>query len=223
MNILAFDTSSEILTITLSTKCGEIKRFDSQSGFKHSANLAAEVKNLIEGSGCSFSDLDMIACGRGPGSFTGIRVGLASLKAFASASGAKVLGLSSFRGALHDLPEDAPLVAPLLDARKGNIYTRIYRQQAPGEFISESGHILSDWRSFSGKLTEEVLFFGSGVESYRQDVESCPLARTQPGIKYEISSEILLEEARRRSEEASEDIDSISPLYLYADDCAVKK
>ncbi len=222
MKILAFDTSSEVLSIALYENTVRAGFFHSCCGLKHSEKFAQEVKDLIRSAGWSFKQLDLIACGAGPGSFTGIRIAISSMKAIASVSGAKVLGLSSFLGSLHGMPEDATLVAPLLDARKGNVYCQVFRRQTSGNYIAETGHMLKKWDMIACELEEEVFFFGDGVDKYLDELKSCENARIDIEKKYIVRADILALEAFKKSESAVEDVDSVEPMYLYPKTCTVK-
>ncbi|HEY3019682.1 MAG TPA: tRNA (adenosine(37)-N6)-threonylcarbamoyltransferase complex dimerization subunit type 1 TsaB, partial [Solirubrobacteraceae bacterium] len=86
---------------------------------RHTAQLLALARALLDRAGLAFADLDLIAVGTGPGSFTGLRIGVATARALAQATGAPVAGVSTLRAlaTLADDPGPETLVLPVVDAR----------------------------------------------------------------------------------------------------------
>lgn len=223
MKILSFDTSTEFLSMALA----EAGRVESDVcelvGQEHSAVLAPRIKRLLDEAGWRFDDLELVCCGLGPGSFTGIRIGVATLKAISLASGARAIGLSSFAGALNGLPAQAGFVAPLLDARKGQFYTRFFRRQGDGGYVPESEHILAAWPDIETRLQEETFFFGPGLDLCQDTVSASSQARAIKDVPYRVRADILALEAYRTKKRATTNLESIRPLYIYSDDCSIKK
>lgn len=141
LTVLAWDTATPWCTAAL-------VRFD-QSGLTinealndsglHSQLLPPLVARLLAEAGLTPAQLDLVAVGRGPGSFTGLRTGLALAKGLALGAGVPLMGLSTLTtmGAvmLENLAEGS-LAAPLIDARHGEIYTALYRRLPGGEGLA---------------------------------------------------------------------------------------
>ena len=117
---------------------------------RHTTRLLALARTLLGRAGLAFADLDLIAVGTGPGSFTGLRIGVATARALAQATGAPVAGVSTLR-ALAEVPADPEtLVLPVVDARRGEVFVAGWRGGAevfhpramtPGELaeLAEAG------------------------------------------------------------------------------------
>ncbi len=88
MNILAFDTASSLLNIALSTDRGFFE-INHSIGLTHSEHLLPSVDYLLKTAGSTASELDLIICTRGPGSFTGLRIGMATAKGMAAAGASR--------------------------------------------------------------------------------------------------------------------------------------
>ena len=120
MNLLAVDTSGNHLTVLILK--GE-KIFSSHLGdamLKHSITLMPEIENLVSEAELSLSDIDVFCAVVGPGSFTGIRIGVSTVKALAYANGKKVLAVTSFETLAYNKPNGKVLA--VIDAKHGHYY-----------------------------------------------------------------------------------------------------
>ncbi len=127
MKILAVDTATKSCSVAIVEKesvIAEITLFIEQTHSRHLMEMIDTVLNL---SGLTVSELDGFAVTRGPGSFTGLRIGISSIKGFAMASGKPVVGVSSLDSLAMQCCFSSYLVSPLLDARKGEVYFSRYR------------------------------------------------------------------------------------------------
>lgn len=132
MNILAIDTSTWALAVAVSQGgrlAGEINSYLAKN---HAARLMPAVHYLLDSLDLAPSDLDLIAVGSGPGSYTGVRIGVTAAKTIAWALKLPLLGLSSLQAIAQNKADFAGLIVPLMDARRGQVYAGLYRgRQAP--------------------------------------------------------------------------------------------
>ncbi len=133
MNILAIDTSLSDISVGCSTSAG----MTATRSFKHERDalrrLAGLMKDTMDEVGISPSDIDVVACAQGPGSFTGLRVGIAAAKAFADAVGAVMTGVSTLMllAMAADIDE-GQVVMPLIEACVGELYYGLYAPVSDG-------------------------------------------------------------------------------------------
>jgi tRNA threonylcarbamoyladenosine biosynthesis protein TsaB len=127
--LLAIDTSGPIARAALLARDGQVLAAEERGGPRHSATLLPLCHDLLSARSLKVSDLTAVACGRGPGSFTGLRVGLAVAKGFALAHDLPLLLVSSLQALALDLQAEASaaLLAPCIDAGKGELYGQLYR------------------------------------------------------------------------------------------------
>ena len=98
-------------------------------------NLVPLIDGLLEQAGLAASDLDLVACGVGPGSFTGIRIGVATAATLAYAAQVPVTDIGSLHGRARNAPEGTAHVLVALDARRGNVYSALFcRFELVGEY-----------------------------------------------------------------------------------------
>lgn len=126
-NILAVDTASSLLGISLKVGNKVVSR-EINDCFKHSENLAPLIKELIDESNIDISELDLLVCSRGPGSFTGLRIGMATLKGISMALDIPLVSVSTMDLYSYGKSDFDGVVMPVLDARKKCFYTSIYRK-----------------------------------------------------------------------------------------------
>lgn len=125
-NVLAVDTASKLMGMTLSSN-EVLFKSEINEGFTHSENLLPMIKNLMDEAGIEPSDLDLLICSRGPGSFTGLRIGMATLKGMASALDIPLVSVPTLDVYADGITNYPGVVLPVLDARKKCFYTALYR------------------------------------------------------------------------------------------------
>ncbi|MDD5611348.1 MAG: tRNA (adenosine(37)-N6)-threonylcarbamoyltransferase complex dimerization subunit type 1 TsaB, partial [Candidatus Omnitrophica bacterium] len=118
MNILAIDTTTKFLCLGVD-KQGKVFQQNSDLGTRHSEELIPRIKNLLKKAKLSIQDIDYFACSLGPGSFTGIRIGISTCKGFALGLDKPLLGIPSLDILAKNVStKEEALVCPLIDARR---------------------------------------------------------------------------------------------------------
>ena len=128
--LLALDTSGPTARVALTNQQGQVRHGDERTSLRHSATLLPLVHDLVARAGIRVEDLGGIACGSGPGSFTGLRVGLAVAKGLALAFDLPLVLVPSLTALALDLAA-APggdLLVPCIDAGKGEVYAQLWRR-----------------------------------------------------------------------------------------------
>ncbi|GIX46159.1 MAG: tRNA (adenosine(37)-N6)-threonylcarbamoyltransferase complex dimerization subunit type 1 TsaB [Candidatus Tectimicrobiota bacterium] len=125
------------------------------------------IDTLLRQTGVSLADLHALAVNLGPGTFTGIRVGLATAQGLALASGKPLLGCSGLEALAAQVQGWQGLICPVLEARRGEVYAALYRRQ--GDDLCEllPGTVLTP-EALCATLEERVLLVGSGVHAYAE-------------------------------------------------------
>ncbi len=127
MIILSFDTSTDALSVAVSKDGSILKESRAISAVRHSSALIPAIEKILRDAKIRTEDVDVIAVGLGPGSFTGIRVGVVTAKMLAVALKIKIVGVSSLEAIARSfLSVQDPKVAVMLDARKSKAYTGAY-------------------------------------------------------------------------------------------------
>lgn len=167
MKILAVDTATTSCSVAIvdkDTLLAEITNVREQTHSKHLMNM---INTVIGFSGLSLSGLDGFAVTRGPGTFTGLRIGISSVKGLATASGKPIVGVSSLDALAMQVSLSSYFICPLLDARKGEVYFSRYRFRE-GSLIKEIEEQVFPPEKAVSDLNEECIFVGNGALLYQE-------------------------------------------------------
>lgn len=188
MKILAIDTSSSICSVAITEDTKKIIELHSDDEKTHSAKLMPLIDEAFLSSGLTLNDMDLLACSIGPGSFTGVRIGISTIKAFTDVTNIPVVGISSLEGlAYHMIDETTPvmqltntLFCSLIDAKNSNVYCGLYRYynnclNQITDLIAENidtviSKINTFIHSFSNQFNQ-ITFVGDGTLTYREQLE----------------------------------------------------
>ncbi len=124
MKCLAIDTSGDHLTVALIDGESVVYEFCQDTGLRHSISLMSYIEKVLDKVGVKISDIDVYSCVIGPGSFTGIRIGVSTVKAFSYANDKPVLPVTSFDVLEYNKPCGKNIA--VIDARHDNYYALIY-------------------------------------------------------------------------------------------------
>jgi tRNA threonylcarbamoyladenosine biosynthesis protein TsaB len=173
--LLAFDTATGTARVALLARSGQVLAAREKTAARHSANLLGLVDEVLREAGLPPSGLAAIACGAGPGSFTGLRVGLAVAKGLALPTARPLVLVSSLDALAVDLGARAPgasALLPCIDAGKGQVYARLYRAVAgqPPQALGDADWVVApaELCRLTGEATtgQVVAAGGSGVDRY---------------------------------------------------------
>ncbi len=126
MKILAIDTASNICGVSILDGGTLLIKLDTDTGRTHSENLMPMIKSALDKTNLSLSDINLIVCDKGPGSFTGIRIGLATANAFCDSLDIPSIGISSLEALSYQVKEDG-FIASILDCKNNNCYFALYK------------------------------------------------------------------------------------------------
>lgn len=129
MRVLGLDTSTIMTTCAVLDDDKLIGEYSLSQDMSHSEKLVPMVKELLDGLDLKVNDIDLFAVTTGPGSFTGLRIGAATIKAFAHITNSPVVGVSTLESLAYNLPYNK-IVVPMIDARRERVYTAIYSWDA---------------------------------------------------------------------------------------------
>ena len=126
MLTLALDTATGVCTVGLVRDGHVLAEYDISVGLTHSEGLMPQVDQMFARTGIKKEEIDRIAVSIGPGSFTGLRIGLAAAEAMAYAWQCGICGVNTLEAMAWNIPVESVVLAPVLDAQKGNYYTAFY-------------------------------------------------------------------------------------------------
>ena len=154
MLTLALDTATGVCTVGLVRDGHVLAEYDICVGLTHSEGLMPQLDQMFARTGIKKEEIDRIAVSVGPGSFTGLRIGLAAAEAMAYAWQCGICGVNTLEAMAYNIPVAGIVLAPVLDAQKGNYYTAFY-----------------EW--VSGELREMKLVEMADAETLLQQLQAC--------------------------------------------------
>jgi tRNA threonylcarbamoyladenosine biosynthesis protein TsaB len=171
LNVLALDTATPRAAVAALTSDGAIHVARPDAQVRHGRNLVQAIRDLLGQAGLDVSAIDLFATGLGPGSYTGLRVGVTAAKVLAYAAGRPLVGFDSLEAIARNAPEDAAQVTVIADAQRGHLYTADFTRDAPGgALVRRSQTAIESLASWAGRLKRGTLVLGPGLQ--REDVAS---------------------------------------------------
>lgn len=170
MMTLALDSSAKTVGIALLQDENVLVETFYNLGVNASILLIPAIEDALQKAEVSMEQVDLFACTLGPGSFTGLRIGLGTVKGMALATGKPVAGVSTLEALAFNGIHTDSLICPLMDAQKNQIYTALYNSEPELSLRRIGDERLTDLDSFLASLEKTVLFLGDGAIKYRDRI-----------------------------------------------------
>lgn len=215
---LSIETSSLVSSIALGTKTMLKGELTVQASLTHSEQLVPHIDTLLEMCDVKKTDLKGIIVSIGPGSFTGLRIGLATAKAMAYGLQIPIVGIVTMKAMAYNAMFADRLIAVWIDAQKNNVYQALYRFAGDQLEEIESPNV-KDFDLALEELAardEDVLFIGDGAYYDQEDIEEfSPLFKVAPPAMAIPRAQALLQAGIKRLERGEfDDVMSVVPFYL---------
>ncbi len=174
MNILAIDTSGPVAGVAV-LKDGEVAyEAAAVNKMTHSVNMMPMIEEALTRSGLDVSDIGLYACVTGPGSFTGVRIGVSAVKGLAHGAGKPCVGVDALEALSMSVCMTDMLLCPIQDARAGQVYGAAFEQGMPPKralpnMAEKLGEFLRKALEAAGE--KKLLFVGDGVKPHRKAIE----------------------------------------------------
>lgn len=220
MRILAVDTATEICGVGLSTNGRLQVELSFSHGETHARHLMEGIRSVLDLAGISLAEIDAFAVTRGPGSFTGLRIGISTVKGMAIAVDKPVIGVSSLEVLARQVGKCEEQICPMLDARRREVYWSVYHWQ-DGTLITVLPEQVGPPAHVGDHITGRCRFIGSGARLYQEEVAkrlthsadwiTGENARIRIGCVARLARRNLLAGIR-------DDIGTFSPVYLRKSD-----
>lgn len=236
MLILGIDTATPIASVGI-TRNGEVLAEESLGEracgprVTHTETLLPLIGRVLDQAGVTLPEIEGIGVSIGPGSFTGLRIALGTVKGFAYAMGQKVVGVTTLAalartGNAWEGKEWEGLVCPLLDARKGEIYAALFRRAYDGQLVQLLPDQVLLPQHWLAQITESCLFLGDGAAAYRELIQHSCGARAHllPFTTHHPRGAVIARMAWERLQAGRpDDLQSLVPVYVRAPEAVVKR
>lgn len=222
VKLLCLDTSGSAGSIVLSEDDTILGEINLDSACTHTARLLSGIRYLIDHAEIGLNDIQAFGVICGPGSFTGVRIGLTTVKGLAETLDRPAVSVTAFEAWVERFPEWQGVLVPMIDARRGEVYAAVFErshsrlvQRNPG-FVGAPGELLDTLDQ------ETVLFLGGGARKYRDLIRSrgrprWRVAQTDPFLGRALAA-LALSKANREEWTAPPDLRA---FYLRRPDAEV--
>jgi tRNA threonylcarbamoyladenosine biosynthesis protein TsaB len=225
MKILGIDTSTPCGSVGLIHDDRVISEYILNIPVTHSERLLSAIELVLREARCAIGDLDGWAISLGPGSFTGVRIGVSTVKGLAFATQKPVAGVSTLDVLASQISPTLYLICPIIDARKREVYTAFYRYAEGTVLTRQSEYEAIGPEDLIKRIEEPTIFIGDGVKTYGDGLRNvlaslaifppAPLHVPHGSTVAKLGLELL-----RNGE--SLDLASFKPLYVRPSEAEVK-
>jgi tRNA threonylcarbamoyladenosine biosynthesis protein TsaB len=224
--MLAVDTATEIGGVALSID-GHVKsELILRQGSTHCRSVMAAVDAVLGLNHMDINGIDAYAVTRGPGSFTGLRIGISTVKGLALAAAKPLIGISSLAVLAHQAPAMAHWVCPIMDARRNEVYWSLYQRDEKGCLNAVMDERVGPVSTVVESIDRTCCFIGSGVALYGDVIGRLFKGPMQwagdpsHGIRPSVLAKLAWQ---RASNGDNDDIRTFSPVYLRASDAEMSR
>ncbi len=177
MKILAFETSAKAASVALMDENRLMGQSYQNTGLTHSQTPLTMAEDLMKTCGCTPCDITAVAVAAGPGSFTGVRIGVAAAKGFAWGGELPCYGVSTLEAMARSLGVYSGIVCPVMDARRSQVYNALFRMESGNctRITPDRAISLQDLGAELQNFSEPIFLVGDGsILCYNSLLESVP-------------------------------------------------
>jgi len=210
--ILCLETATTNCSVGLSFdgKLISIKE-DNTKGYSHAEKLHLFIQEVLKEAGKTLQDLDAIAVSKGPGSYTGLRIGVSAAKGLCFSLQLPLIAIPTLDLLVHQLKGKPGLKVAMMDARRMEVYAAVYNQDL--EQLEKTSAVILDEGSFAGLLKEsKVHFIGNGVAKFSEIISSENAIFHEKKFPSALEMAEIAEMKYKKSD--TEDVAYFEPYYL---------
>jgi tRNA threonylcarbamoyladenosine biosynthesis protein TsaB len=217
MKVLGMDTSTSCGSVGLIEDEEVISEYLLNSPVTHSERLLGAIEFVLREARCPIEQVEGWVIALGPGSFTGLRIGVSTVKGLAFATGKPVAGISILDVLASQIAPTSHLICPILDARKKEVYTAFYRYGQGDSLLRQSDYQAIRPEDLVRKIKEQTIFLGDGVKTYGDYLLNClPSSAIFPPAPFHVSHGSMVAklgiELLRKGEHLN--LSAFSPVYV---------
>lgn len=214
MYILALETTGAHASVAIINEEGKVFEKTSDSVLNHLQHLMPMTQELLREAGLQIGDMTAIAASRGPGSFTGIRIGVSSARALAQVTDLKTIAVPTLKAFAYNMPGFKGLICPVFDARRSQVYAGAYRwiDGKIEEVVPGAAYSLDEFMEKTEKAGVPRMFFGDGIKAYEDRFSEEEIAPED--IRLQQSSSVAKLAKAMYDEGAVTDYEQLKPDYM---------
>ena len=215
MLICSVDSSATPASVCLLEDDRIIAEYYLNTGFTHSQTLMAMLESVLKISGKSADDIDLYAVNSGPGSFTGVRIGVSAVKGMAYALDKPCVEVSTLESMAYNLLGSHTIVCACMDARRRQVYHGLFRVDGDKiERLCDDTAIAVDDLLSGLPKDEEIILVGDGAELVEQSTDDPLITLAPPNLRYQRASSVALAAVEKYNRGEVVSPAALMPRYL---------
>ena len=225
MRVLAVDTATSSCSVAIADGDRLLSETTLVSGETHSRHLTSLIEALTQTAGLSLDQMEGFAVSRGPGSFTGLRIGISTVKGLAVAGNRPMVGVSTLAALAWQVGPTDHMICPMIDARRNEVYAACYRWHPDGPEPVSAEQVAAPEKILA-TIEQPCTFIGTGAIAYRSRIVDTAGHRAllvPPSLNLIRAASVAVLGARRLSAGASDDIERFVPTYLRRSDAELQR
>jgi len=225
MNILGIDTSTSNLSVAVLDGSGLIAEYSKYLDRQTSQLLLPTIKKMLRKAQLSLDSIDTFAVGLGPGSFTGLRIGVSAIKGLSFACSKPIVGIPTLDVLALNVFPNQHQICPIVDARQNKVYVCLYKTEN-NKLKKQTNYLLTDIDSLLKKIKKTTVFLGDGLDIYQKIIKKTIGKRAifaDKNFWYPRAGNLALLAKKCYNTQKKIDPKKIVPLYLYPKECQIKK
>ncbi len=222
--ILALETATTVASAAVIDEGKLVGEFFLNTAQNHSQSLMPLVDSLLKFISTDIKEIDAFAVSIGPGSFTGLRIGLATVKGMSLALNKPILGIPTLDGLAMNVLGVEGLICPVLDARKNEVYTAVYTTEAKGlrrltEYMSANPEQLVEKLA---TYDRRVTVLGDAVDTYRRHFSRSFIDFAVQANRWPRAAQVAILAWQRFQRGEADNLYTLSPLYIRRPEAEVR-
>ena len=228
MLVLALDTTTRRGSIALARDGVVVATFAGDAAITHGERLPGDLSRLLDAHSCALADVDLFAVASGPGSFTGLRIGIATMQGLALANYKPLSGISALDAISDAVSSQLPTADPRdevaiwMDAQRGQVFSAVYKNRDVVEtaLVDTPGEVLSRWMRTHA---QPAVFAGDGAIAYRDVILAALPATHIVDPVPPLAPSIALLAAKELQRRGPSSPDAIRPIYIRRSDAELAR
>lgn len=217
--ILSIDTATPLCSVSISKNGSTVYELVGDDPNMHASSLTLFVKRVLEKANLEMNQLSAVAVSKGPGSYTGLRIGVSVAKGLCYALDIPLIANNTLEAMfsgfqqLSSITDESTLLLPMIDARRQEVYTQVF--SVKGQIIEETKALIVDTDTFNSYLEngKNLIFFGSGADKFEEMFRKQPAIEIYVGFDTKASFQDAIS-FEKFQQSQFEDVAYFEPFYL---------
>jgi len=219
MKVLGIDTSTKKLSVAIVEGSQVLAEFEGSGSLRHSQDLIPTIESLLKKTKLTLNDLDGFAISIGPGSFTGLRIGVSTIKALNIVTNKPIAAVPTMDIIAYNIKNNPGDICVIIDAKKNKVYSCIYKHDNE-KLVKKTDYLLITPDELLKKISRPTTFIGDGIALYKDKLLTMRFGEEALWVpKASVVAKLGIEKLKNNETVSG---DELVPMYLYSRECSIR-